>query len=138
MFSLIISIIAIALVVVLAGASLYYGGDAFNKGTSKGEAAKIVNEAQQLQAAFTMYKVDKKGATLAAGIADATSTTGTALLDELGYLAADLSAWDIDTVEGQASQTIGEGDVCDEVQKLNSEGTNTQVSCTNGDVVYVF
>lgn len=62
MFSLIISIIAIALVIVLAGASLYYGGDAFNKGTAKGEAARYINEAQQIQAAVTLYKVENGGA----------------------------------------------------------------------------
>ena len=83
MFSLIISIIAIALVIVLAGASLYYGGDAFNKGTAKGEAAKYVNEAQQLQAAVTMYKVDNKG--------DVSSVSSTVLKDD-GYLSAYLSA----------------------------------------------
>tara|TARA_B100000749_G_C18445468_1_gene474105 strand:- start:2120 stop:2533 length:414 start_codon:yes stop_codon:yes gene_type:complete len=121
MFSLIISIIAIALVVVLAGASLYYGGDAFNKGTSKGEAAKLINEAQQIQGAFTMHKVDEKGLE-PASVAELTT-------DE--YLAADLSAvpaaWTFDlasdpqTVQGTAPSS----DVCDEI---NAAG-NSQATC---------
>jgi type II secretory pathway pseudopilin PulG len=61
MFSLIISIISIALVVILAGASLYYGGDAFNKGGAKGEAAQFANEGQQISAAMTMFKSDNGG-----------------------------------------------------------------------------
>lgn len=56
MFNLIISIIAIALVVVLAGASLYYGGDAFNKGSEEARASTFINQAQQIQAAATLFK----------------------------------------------------------------------------------
>ena len=38
MFSLIITIISVALVAALALATLYYGGDAFNEGRPKAEA----------------------------------------------------------------------------------------------------
>lgn len=82
MFSLIISIIAIALVIVLAGASLYYGGEAFNQGTAKGEAAKMLNEGQQISGGYTMHKVDTKGAVPA---------NVTELFND-EYLAVDLSA----------------------------------------------
>ncbi|MBM24170.1 MAG: hypothetical protein CL760_00280 [Chloroflexi bacterium] len=58
MFSLIISIIAIALVASLALASIYYGGDAFQEGTVKAEASTIVNQGQQVQAAVTMAEID--------------------------------------------------------------------------------
>ncbi len=61
MFSLIISIIAIALVVILAGASLYYGGDAFNNNGVKGEVARYKNEAQQLSAGLTLYLQEHHG-----------------------------------------------------------------------------
>lgn len=56
MFNLIITIIAIALVVVLTATSIYYGGDAFNKGSEDALAATFVNQAQQVQAAATLYK----------------------------------------------------------------------------------
>ena len=62
MFNLIISIIAIALVVVLAGASLYYGGSAFNQGSSDAKAATLINQAQQIQAAATLYAANEGGA----------------------------------------------------------------------------
>jgi type II secretory pathway pseudopilin PulG len=61
MFNLIISIIAIALVVVLAGASLYYGGDAFNKGSEEAKASTYINQAQQVQAAATLFKASNGG-----------------------------------------------------------------------------
>lgn len=61
MFNLIISIIAIALVVVLAGASLYYGGEAFNKGSEEAKASTYINQAQQVQAAATLYKATTGG-----------------------------------------------------------------------------
>ncbi len=63
MFSLIISIIAIALVAALALASIYYGGDAFQEGTSKAEASTVVNQGQQVQAAVTMSEIDEKPVT---------------------------------------------------------------------------
>lgn len=56
MFNLIISIIAIALVVVLAIASLYYGSDAFNEGKLKAEAAQLRNEGSQIASAAMVYK----------------------------------------------------------------------------------
>ncbi len=59
MFSLIISIIAIALVAALALASIYYGGEAFNKGTADADASTIINQGQQVQAAVTMQQVAK-------------------------------------------------------------------------------
>ena len=59
MFSLIISIIAIALVAALALASIYYGGEAFNKGTTDADASTIINQGQQIQAAITMADIDR-------------------------------------------------------------------------------
>lgn len=57
MFSLIITIISIALVAVLALSTLYYGGDAFNRGSAKAEAARLVNEGQQVSGALTLHEV---------------------------------------------------------------------------------
>lgn len=58
MFSLVITIIAIALVAALALATLYYGGSAFNQGSARAEAAKIMTQAQQVLAAADLYHVD--------------------------------------------------------------------------------
>ncbi len=57
MFSLIISIIAIALVAALALASIYYGGSAFQEGAADATASTVVNQGQQIQGAFTMADV---------------------------------------------------------------------------------
>lgn len=65
MFSLIITIISIALVAALAIASVYYGGDAFTQGTAKANAATVVAQAQQVSAANTLYKNDNGGANAA-------------------------------------------------------------------------
>ena len=58
MFSLIISIIAIALVAALAGASVYYGGSAFNKGTAGADASTLINGGQQVNGAVALAKAD--------------------------------------------------------------------------------
>lgn len=58
MFSLIISIIAIALVAALAGASVYYGGSAFNKGTAGADASAFMNAGQQINGAFALATSD--------------------------------------------------------------------------------
>lgn len=55
MFSLIISIVAIALVVVLAAATMYYGGDALTQGRTSAEAASYVTAAQQIGGAAVMH-----------------------------------------------------------------------------------
>lgn len=55
MFSLIITIVAIVLVTLLALSTIYYGGSAFRQGSVAAEAARIVNEGQQVRAALTLY-----------------------------------------------------------------------------------
>jgi len=55
MFSLIITIISVALVAALALATLYYGGAAFNQGRADAEASKIINQGQQVLAAADLY-----------------------------------------------------------------------------------
>lgn len=62
MFSLIITIIAIALVAALALATIYYGGSAFNKGASSANAAKLLNQSQQILGADRLYRADHEGA----------------------------------------------------------------------------
>ena len=58
MFSLIITIISIALVAALALATLYYGGSAFNRGSAGAEAARLINEGQQLNGAVAIAEAD--------------------------------------------------------------------------------
>ncbi len=58
MFSLIISIISIALVAALAAATVYFGGAAFNKGTAGADASTFINSGQQIAGAFTLASTD--------------------------------------------------------------------------------
>ena len=58
MFSLIITIISIALVAALALATLYYGSDAFNRGSQDAQASKLLVQGQQITGALTLYQVD--------------------------------------------------------------------------------
>lgn len=58
MFSLIISIISIALVAALAAATVYFGGAAFNKGSAGADASTFINAGQQIAGAFTLASAD--------------------------------------------------------------------------------
>lgn len=58
MFSLIISIISIALVAALAAATVYFGGAAFNKGSAGADASTFINAGQQVAGAFTLASAD--------------------------------------------------------------------------------
>lgn len=56
MFSLIITILSIALVAALALATIYYGGPALKNHQANAAAARIANEGQQLQGSLTLHK----------------------------------------------------------------------------------
>ena len=62
MFSLIITIISIALVAALALATIYYGGSTFNRGASAATASKLLNQSQQILGADRLYRADHDGA----------------------------------------------------------------------------
>lgn len=65
MFQLIVAVISIALVAALALASIFYGGEAFTRSQLKAQVTTMINQAQQLSGASTLYKTDKGGATAA-------------------------------------------------------------------------
>ena len=133
MFNLIISIIAIALVVALAGASLYYGGDAFSKGSSEAKAATYVNQAQQIQAAATLFRATSgsKPATVAA--------LTPSHLASLPKVAMGTGSWEIDStlsiiyvaqeLGDSAEDTLTTG-VCDEI---NEGGAGVVLCLENAD-----
>lgn len=56
MFSLVITIISVALVAVLALAAIYYGGETIGDGNDRAEAARLVNEGQQIRGAAEMFR----------------------------------------------------------------------------------
>jgi hypothetical protein len=76
MFSLIITIISIALVAALALATLYYGGSAFNKGSAEANASKIINEGQQINGAVQLFRADIANGTLTPATKNPDATVG--------------------------------------------------------------
>ena len=60
MFSLIISLVSIALVAGLAMATLFYLGPGLNNATEKVGATKLINETEQIQGAIAMFRADHK------------------------------------------------------------------------------
>lgn len=58
MFQLIVAVIAIALVIALTLASIFYGGEAFTRSSLKANVAAMVNQAQQISGANTLYRTD--------------------------------------------------------------------------------
>ncbi len=112
MFSLIISIIAIALVAALAGASVYYGGNAFSNNGAKADASTLINHGQQVNGAYQ----------LAIANSDSTITTsaGSADLSQLSpeYLTSipesvDGNAYTVDA-NGYMTAEVSD-EVCDEI-----------------------
>ena len=58
MFSLLVTLIAIALVAMLALATLYYGGPIFNSGAEAAHAARIDAQSQQIMGAMELYNAE--------------------------------------------------------------------------------
>lgn len=112
MFSLIITIISIALVAALALATLYYGGSAFNKGSAGATAARLINEGQQLNGAIQVLRADIASNSVATGaganLEDA-ANHATAKVSDLAsaYVSQVPSAWDVDTSLGLGSTARG-------------------------------
>ncbi|MEA1937813.1 MAG: hypothetical protein U9N14_01810, partial [Pseudomonadota bacterium] len=61
MANLIVTVIAIALVAVASLMGAYYGGSAFLRGTSRANAATLVNQGSQIGAAAILYANDEGG-----------------------------------------------------------------------------
>ncbi len=58
MFSLVITILAIALVAILAYAALYYGSSAANDAGARARAVTLVNQGEQIVGATQIFYVD--------------------------------------------------------------------------------
>lgn len=110
MFSLIITIISIALVAALALATLYYGGSAFNRGSAGAEAARLINEGQQVNGAVTIAKADA-----AAGGTPVTTWGGLQTGNYLSQLPSGLNLLPAGTIAPVTKAVSAE--VCTEINK---------------------
>lgn len=59
MFQLIIAVIAIALVLLLTLAAIWFGGDVYDESKARADYARNVNSATQIEAAMQLYYHDK-------------------------------------------------------------------------------
>jgi Tfp pilus assembly protein PilV len=119
MFSLIITLVAIVLVAVLALATIYYGGSAFRQGGDAAEAARIVNEGQQVRAALTLYDTTK----------GAPATSMQALVDAKALQSAP-AGWDV--IDGYTYRPATTQKLCLAVNQ--KQGVNLIPTC--GDAQY--
>jgi hypothetical protein len=129
-FQLIIAIIAIALVAVLAVASLYYGGTAFSTGSARAAASTAVSQAQQISAADVLYQNDNAGK-YAASVTDLVS--GTYLQSE-PKLPNNIggAAWSLDPTSGMVFTTIANSEVCLQINKQNGTDTTPTAASLDG------
>lgn len=105
MFQLIVAVIAIALVIALTLASIFYGGEAFTRSSLKANVAALVNQAQQISGAHTLYKTDtaKNAAAGTAGVEELVAegylsdvpTPPKIVLEELGA-PSDRAQWELE------------------------------------------
>jgi len=128
MFSLIITIVAIALVVALVAATMYHGGDTLTQGRTTADAAAFVTGAQQISGAEVMH--------LSLTGNPASTVSGGSAGDDLvvdKYLASAPvvkgSAWTIDTVNKLVTATVDTDAVCIAINK--SAGMDTTKADAN-------
>lgn len=132
MFSLIITIISIALVAALAVASIYYGGDALSEGRADAAAATLVNQYQQIQGAADIYRAQKMEVA-----ADIAALVDADLLQAAPKVSTDITAesWEMDggviTIAGlqpavcRAVDTYAEFACTTDTAEPPAEGSNT-------------
>lgn len=145
MFSLIITLIAIALVAALALASTYYGGSAFTQGGAKADASALVNGAQQIAAGYVLYQSDNAGsvpadvAALVTGnylASEPAAPTGTFAISGSNVVVTDAVT---SAVCGQVRKQAGTGTDITVAPDANEKfdcGSATNATADDGDFVY--
>ncbi len=108
MFSLIITIISIALVAALAVATIYYGGSAFTQGTAKANASALVSAAQQVVGANTLFQNDNGGT----HAEDITALTGGNYLAATPSLPASVTIFSLASGKVTATVAANASNVC--------------------------
>lgn len=128
MFQLIVSVIAIALVAILAAASIYYGGSAFTNSNTKGAVAALVNSGEQIAGAAALYRVDNTVAPV--DITTLTPASGTTYLSGAPVAPKFASGqWQLNadgSVAYISIATTAASQVCAEV--LNQNGNHAQTT----------
>jgi hypothetical protein len=137
MFSLIITIIAIALVAALALATIYYGGAAFNVSSSRTHATSLINQGEQIIAAAKLYYLDNGHAVsslstlVAEGYLSSIPVPAPGIMKVanefslIGNAYADTNqwTWDASTQTLALVKEVGSADICQQVNAVSYNGT---------------
>jgi hypothetical protein len=130
MFSLIITIISIALVTALALATIYYGGSAFRQGGDAAAAARFINEGQQLSGAAAV--AESTGVTITAPtVAGTPDANGITALSTAKLLQSAPAGWVVDSAARAFSVPTVPAAACTKVNEkagLAAAGTFTAVA----------
>ncbi len=132
MFSLIISIISIALVAALAAATVYFGGAAFNKGSDGALASTFINSAQQIAGGFTLASADGYDITADTVTVEKLTTSGGVANGSPVYLAQTPSYKNtpLTLLVGNVLAADVSKSVCEEVNKRATGNTTVTTAAT--------
>lgn len=124
MFSLIITIVSIALVVALVAATMYHGGDTLTQGRTSADASAFVSGAQQIAAAATMYNTIEGAmpADVAALVTDSYLTSQPSVKGT--------GSWALDTANRQVTMTLTNAPVCEQINKNAGEADGVLANLT--------
>lgn len=129
MFSLIITIVSIALVVALVAATMYHGGDTLTQGRTTAEAAAFVSGAQQVGGAAVMY-LSLEGAAsadVAALVTGKYLASNPVVKGSAFALATDTAGVNV------VSSTVDSDEVCTAINKSSGVASANQGSATEAD-----
>ena len=120
MFSLIITIISIALVAALAVATIYYGGSAFTQGTAKANASALVGASQQITGANTLHYNDKS-----ANAADIQALVTDGYLQAVPTAPANVTLLALSSTTGEVTASVSSDAVCKAIVSSIASGVST-------------
>ncbi len=142
MFSLIIAIIAIALVGVLALATIWYGTDAYQENLTSAGASQIINETEQIEGAILAFNVEQGYSPNVCDVNEAGCDEPLQDLIDEGYLSsaptsggATSSVWTVSDIDGAGTQALVKTvslDECAEANKMMDFAGVVDYNSNNG------
>lgn len=141
MLNLIITVISIALVAVLAAASVFYGGRAWSEGSVSASASHVISSSQQVAAGITLYNNNEASmppsiVSAAGGPVSVESVVSDlisrGIMTSTPSLPANTSNFNVQIVSNnnrRVTATISSEDICNKVNERSS-GANSPYVCT--------
>lgn len=127
MFSLVISIIAIALVGVLALASIWYGTNAYNENKTSAGASQIINETEQIEGAILAFNVEQGYSPSVCDVTEESCDEPLQDLIDFGYLSsaptsggATAGVWTVAKIDASGTEALVKTVSLDECAEANN------------------